>query len=535
MKKFFLLLAVAFAAFAAQAATAYLYQGGQSSGQVPIYGNYLDTEGTRVQVMYPESAMTDLIGLPLNSVTFYLNGSVPAAVSGAKLKVLVGTTSQTSFPSSGATPISGLTEVAQITMTEGATELPIVFNAPFVYNGGSFVIETEVIEKSGWGTVEFFGVSSYGSNNAITYTYSWQTRSFYPFATIDYTPQDYAAIVRPAALDFGRIYPEQTAEQTFRIDNKGANAFTPAFSGLTAPFSVDPAPAEIPAGGFVTYTVTFAPTSLGEYNQTLAIDCGAAGQFQVAMSGAQVEVPAEVVVADGTSTNKMVPVDPENYEHVGGGAFSQMIYPADMLTDLVGKKITGLKFHTTQAMTLNGGNIQLSIKEVEQDIFGTPDAITGMTVVANGAPVAGETELVFEFNEPYLYNGGNLAVEALVTAEGNYSFSDAYLGVDSVAASFAHIYNFGWEEGVVNFLPKATFCYEKGETPQPTVERGNVNGVGGVDMDDLTALINYMLDPVNTEINQANAAACNSLDSNEVNMDDLTALINFMMTGAWAN
>ena len=69
----------------------------------------------------------------------------------------------------------------------------------------------------------------------------------------------------------------------------------------------------------------------------------------------------------------------------------------------------------------------------------------------------------------------------------------------------------------------------------PTVERGNVNGIGGVDMDDLTALINYMLDPVNTEINQANAAACNSLDSNEVNMDDLTALINFMMTGAWAD
>ena len=77
--------------------------------------------------------------------------------------------------------------------------------------------------------------------------------------------------------------------------------------------------------------------------------------------------------------------------------------------------------------------------------------------------------------------------------------------------------------------------FEKIEEPQPTVERGNVNGIGGVDMDDLTALINYMLDPVNTEINQANAAACNSLDSNEVNMDDLTALINFMMTGAWAD
>lgn len=531
MKKLFSLLLVAVVAFAAQAATMNVYQGGQTSGQVPIYGNYLDTKGTRVQVMYPESALADLIGLPINSVTFSIaNSGVPAAVSGAKLKVLVGTTDQTSFPSSNASPISGLTEVAEITMTEGATELPIIFNEPFVYNGGSFVIETEVIEESGWGTVEFFGVSNYGSNNAITYTYSWQTRSFYPTATIDYTPQEYAASVSPAALDFGRLYPEQTAEQTFRIDNKGANAFTPAFSGIQAPFSVTPAPAEIPGGDWVTYTVTFVPDALGEYNQTLAIDCGAAGQFQVALSGAQVEVPAEVVVADGTSTNKMVPVDPENYEHVGGGAFSQMIYPANILTELAGKKITGIKFHTTQAMTLNGGNIQLSLKEVDQNIFGAPEAITGMTVVANGAPVAGETELVFEFTEPYQYNGGNLAVEALVTENGNYSFSDAYLGVDSVGASFAHIYNFGWEEGVVNFLPKATFSYEKGETPEPQGMRGDVNGDEAVTIKDVTLLIDYLLSGDTTGVILENAD-CN-LDE-AVTIKDVTVLIDYLLSGNW--
>ena len=528
MKKFFSLLFVAIVAFAAQAATTNLYQDGPmtSSEQVPFYGMYMDTPGTRVQLIYPESALTDLVGLPINSITFYILNDGGNPVNGGKVNVLVGTTDQTSFPSSGATPIEGLNKVAEITMVQGASSLPIVFDQPFVYTGGNLVIETEVVEAAeNYAAITFQG--AYGSNNAITYTYSWQTRGFYPMATVDYTPQDYAATVRPAALDFGRIYPEQTAELTFRIDNKGANAFTPAFSGIQAPFSVSPEPAEIPGSGFVTYTVTFAPTALGEYSQTLAIDCGAAGQFQVALSGAQVEVPAEVVVAEGTSTNKMVPVDPENYEHVGGGAFSQMIYPADMMTDLAGKKITGIRFHTKEAMTLNGGNIQLSIKEVEQDFFGAPEAITGMTVVANGAPVAGENELVFEFTEPYEYQGGNLAIEALVTAQGNYSFSDAYLGVESTGASFAHIYNFGWEEGVVNFLPMATFSYVKEDTPEPQGMRGDVNGDDAVTIKDVTVLIDLLLSGA-----EAPATADCNLDES-VTIKDVTVLIDYLLSGNW--
>ena len=74
--------------------------------------------------------------------------------------------------------------------------------------------------------------------------------------------------------------------------------------------------------------------------------------------------------------------------------------------------------------------------------------------------------------------------------------------------------------------------FEKIEEPQPTVDRGNVNGIGGVDMDDLTALINYLLDPTST-ISFDNAAVCNSMDSNLVDMDDLTALINYLLTETW--
>ena len=63
--------------------------------------------------------------------------------------------------------------------------------------------------------------------------------------------------------------------------------------------------------------------------------------------------------------------------------------------------------------------------------------------------------------------------------------------------------------------------------------RGDVNGVGGVDMDDLTALINYLLTSDATGINLANAACCSSPDSTTVDMDDLTALINYLLTSTW--
>ena len=70
-------------------------------------------------------------------------------------------------------------------------------------------------------------------------------------------------------------------------------------------------------------------------------------------------------------------------------------------------------------------------------------------------------------------------------------------------------------------------------TEKGDVSRGDVNGIGGVDMDDLTALINYLLTNDATSINLANAACCNSLDDTTMDMDDLTALINYLLAGSW--
>lgn len=68
----------------------------------------------------------------------------------------------------------------------------------------------------------------------------------------------------------------------------------------------------------------------------------------------------------------------------------------------------------------------------------------------------------------------------------------------------------------------------------PAFVRGDVNGDNNVDMDDLSALINYLLDE-NSPINEMGAATCNSIDGTTVDMDDLSALINFLLTDVWSN
>lgn len=119
----------------------------------------------------------------------------------------------------------------------------------------------------------------------------------------------------------------------------------------------------------------------------------------------------------------------------------------------------------------------------------------------------------------------------------NWGWNEVYNGWFEYGAFTVYPNGETWNfNGSSNEMVVDVFPYEgyviPGDDPQPTVERGDVNGIGGVDMDDLTALINYLLDDSYT-INTANAAACNNETDTTVDMDDLTALINFLLTEQW--
>ena len=75
-------------------------------------------------------------------------------------------------------------------------------------------------------------------------------------------------------------------------------------------------------------------------------------------------------------------------------------------------------------------------------------------------------------------------------------------------------------------MNKITFTATK-----QTVKVGDITGEGDVNMDDLSALINYLLTGNGEGMNLDNAAAC---DGNAgVGMDDLSALINYLLTNHW--
>ena len=67
------------------------------------------------------------------------------------------------------------------------------------------------------------------------------------------------------------------------------------------------------------------------------------------------------------------------------------------------------------------------------------------------------------------------------------------------------------------------------EEPQPEGLRGNVNDDEAVDINDVTALIDYLLG-VNPDINTQNAD-CDL--SEDLSIDDVTTLIDYLLTGVW--
>ena len=156
---------------------------------------------------------------------------------------------------------------------------------------------------------------------------------------------------------------------------------------------------------------------------------------------------------------------------------SQQIYPADMLAEMAGGKITELKFYTAATwgddyanytVAFEGGQILLALKEVDQTAFADEDPmIGGATAVATIEPEYGGLYMTFTLNEPFEYHGGNLLVEAYW--DGSGSWGRTYFVGQEMAENTAYVaydYYGEWTEGTFNALNKCTFTYEAGTTPE---------------------------------------------------------------------
>ena len=189
---------------------------------------------------------------------------------------------------------------------------------------------------------------------------------------------------------------------------------------------------------------------------------------------------------EGSDAWGSVPVYGYWYDSEG---FTQMVYPAEMLSEMAGGTISELKFYTAACwgedysdytITFSGSQVVLALKEVEENSFDAdaPVAFVGATPVAVFAPEGGEMYMTFVLDEPFEYNGGNLLVEC--SWDGNGTWGRTYfLGeeVENTAAYYKFDYYGTWSEYAFNVLSMVTFTYTPGsvtppEPPTPTEKTG---------------------------------------------------------------
>lgn len=171
---------------------------------------------------------------------------------------------------------------------------------------------------------------------------------------------------------------------------------------------------------------------------------------------------AELTVADGTDINQYIPFRSTYFNYPP--YFGQVIYPADQLTQLQGKDITGLTFYIANenGNVMNGGELSFRLGVVDESEFSTisPFRIpeSNLTLVGAQPMTPGGPEIVVNFETPFAYEGGNLALMVSVTQAGTFSETGYFYGVKTSVPSAVYGGNQYFTEA---FYPKTTFTYEE--------------------------------------------------------------------------
>ena len=482
-------------------------------------GKYWSMPGSRAQVMYPADSLTAMIGSDITSMKFYVNRDGGMYISGGKYSISLGTTTQNQLFNFA----EGLTTVAtNISGPEPETyEIEMAFDEPFTYTGGNLIYEfllTEAGEQTTYIT-DFLGVRNSDAPYNLVFLPGGQDpiytnqNKFIPQTTFSYGK----VFVTARSLDFGKLLPNTQGIMKVKVKNIASTPIMPVVSGLSAPFSSDYTPTTLASGATLEIPITFAPTALGDFTSQFTIQCGEFASYEVALKGKATRT-VEINVCNGTDKAYNLPIHGNAIDQVN--TFSQMLYPADMLSAVAGHKIKRITFYPTTPLQWSKPTLTLSLKETDQSEFG-PE-VTGMTAVSNAQPDNGDTELTFELNEPFAYNGNNCAVQVQVTrARGNYG-TYFYGEKQSVNTGYCKYYigNYGelTDTELVQFLPKMTIVFGDDLTLV-----GDINDDDKVDISDVNAVINMMLGKAES------TPAGDVTGDSKIDISDVNAVINIML------
>ena len=175
---------------------------------------------------------------------------------------------------------------------------------------------------------------------------------------------------------------------------------------------------------------------------------------------------AQLTVADGTDTNQYIPFRAAYFNYPP--YFGQVIYPAGQLTQLEGKNITGLTFYIANegGSVMNGGELSFFLGVVDVSEYSTVSPFripeSNLTLVGTLPMTQGESQIAVNFDTPFAYAGGNLALMVKVTQAGTVSGTGYFYGMKTSVPSAVYGGNQYFTE---QFYPKTTFTYDDASAP----------------------------------------------------------------------
>ncbi|MBO4655637.1 MAG: fibronectin type III domain-containing protein [Bacteroidales bacterium] len=186
--------------------------------------------------------------------------------------------------------------------------------------------------------------------------------------------------------------------------------------------------------------------------------------ISVFIGSLNVHAQSFLTVADGIVTNENIPIN---------GSFAdmeqqqQVIYPENMLTDMVGGTITSMTFYLGElpdeewgcAFSIRLGTIDLSAfaNTTILPVDNTVEVYSGLLEVD---ATTGQVTIVF--STPYTYSGGNLLLDVQNGLGGQYTYS-TFVGIGGGNASL-YFFEYLSEPILQSFIPKTSFTYTGGSS-----------------------------------------------------------------------
>ena len=176
------------------------------SAYFPIYGLWLDEEGTLSQTIIPSDLLTDMNGGTISKMTFYTLASYYLSLddsysppqnqwlseTGTVFSVALSEVEESIFPESSEPAgydHNSLTEVYHGTFPESISQLEIELDNPYQYHGGNLLVSIIVVEGGDYQFCQWVGVDDGETNlSYCQYNNYWGAYTFMPKTTFTYVP-----------------------------------------------------------------------------------------------------------------------------------------------------------------------------------------------------------------------------------------------------------------------------------------------------------------------------------------------------------